>query len=145
VWFAFENYGLILTPFAIYLIAAIAEAGRAPLDLPEAKSELVAGSGVMCLPLAGRLKSRGNAILSRLVGLALVVLGLVWLVAVVNQAVIWLFWFFLKVAVVVCATHPQGEHCRLPRYFFGNLGPALISRICRIWRWAWVEISSSHW
>ena len=42
-WGAFENYGLMFIAFAIYVIAAVAETNRAPFDLPEAESELVAG------------------------------------------------------------------------------------------------------
>ncbi len=43
VWFIFGNYGFMLVPFAIFMIASIAEVGRVPFDLPEAESELVAG------------------------------------------------------------------------------------------------------
>jgi NADH-quinone oxidoreductase subunit H len=43
VWGAFANYGFMIVPFAVYVIAATAETNRAPFDLPEAESELVAG------------------------------------------------------------------------------------------------------
>jgi len=43
MWGAFENFGLMIVPTVVFLIASVAETARAPFDLPEAESELVAG------------------------------------------------------------------------------------------------------
>jgi NADH-quinone oxidoreductase subunit H len=43
IWFVFDNFGLMIVPFMVYLISSIAETNRLPFDLPEAESELVAG------------------------------------------------------------------------------------------------------
>lgn len=164
IWFVFDHYGLMVIPFMVFLIAAIAETNRLPFDLPEAESELVAGfmteysgfrwalyflaeyasifviggagvtlfwggwlrpfpnvawlewplnvafpvvlfvaGGAGCLRLAKRLVpfSRWRAIFMAVIAVTLVITGLLFLIPAVNRALIGLFWFLLKVGLII--------------------------------------------
>jgi NADH-quinone oxidoreductase subunit H len=179
IWFVFSNYGLMIIPFAIYFIASVAETNRAPFDLPEAESELVAGfhteysgfrwaiyflseyanivvvasvavtlfwggwlrpfpsvgwlepinyvapfllfvgSGIGCVYLNRKLIEPIQKAVLLTIAAGLLLTGLVFLIPIVNAAVIGLFWFFLKVFVIVyCLIWFRGT---FPRFRYDQL------------------------
>jgi NADH-quinone oxidoreductase subunit H len=62
---------------------------------------LIAGSGVMCLPLARRLPYPPHRIFLIVLALILILLGLLFLVPAINSAIVGVFWFVLKITIVV--------------------------------------------
>lgn len=121
IWFAIP----LLPMFIIFLISAFAETNRAPFDLPEAETELVAGYNVeySSIPFAlFFLGEYANMILLSTIGTLLFLGG--WLPPANVIPFIWIpgiVWFFLKIGFIlflfiwVRATFPRYRYDQLMR------------------------------
>ena len=121
IWFAVP----LLPMFVIFFISALAETGRAPFDLPEGETEIVAGYFVEYSSMAFALfylGEYGNMILMSAMTSVLFLGG--WLPPVGVEPFTWVpgwLWFMLKIAFVlfcflwVRATFPRYRYDQLMR------------------------------
>ena len=121
VWFFIP----LLPMFVIFFISALAETNRAPFDLPEGESELVAGFFVEYSSMAFALFFLGeyaNMILMSALTTILFLGG--WLPPIASEPFTWIpgpIWFALKIALVlfvfiwVRATFPRYRYDQLMR------------------------------
>jgi NADH-quinone oxidoreductase subunit H len=161
-WGVFGNFGFMIVPFMVYFISGIAELNRAPFDLPEAESELVAGfhteysgfrwalyflaeyanmvvvsavavtlfwggwlrpfpnigileiplnygvpllilggSGAATFLLLNKQPAQWQKVLLLVVAVGLILVSLLFLVPVLNHLMVGLFWFVIKICVLV--------------------------------------------
>jgi NADH-quinone oxidoreductase subunit H len=121
VWFFIPLFPM----FVIFIISALAETNRAPFDLPEAESELVAGFNVEYSAMAFALFFLGEyANMILLSGLATVLFLGGWLAPFGIEPFTWIpgpIWFIVKVLAIlfvflwVRATFPRYRYDQLMR------------------------------
>lgn len=123
-WFAFSGSNFILFPmFVIFFISALAETNRAPFDLPEGESEIVAGYFVeySAMPFAlFFLGEYANMILMSAMTTILFLGG--WLPPVHIEALAFIpavVWFALKIVVVLFFF--LWTRATVPRYRYDQL------------------------
>jgi NADH-quinone oxidoreductase subunit H len=121
VWFFIPLFPM----FVIFIISALAETNRAPFDLPEAESELVAGFNVEYSAMAFALFFLGEyANMILMSGMTAVLFLGGWQAPIDAAPFTWIpgwIWFFLKILVLlyvfiwVRATFPRYRYDQLMR------------------------------